>query len=130
MSKYNTWSELEMNVVRWAEARQIVRNGKHIGQARKTLEESGELLEAISRVNALKDVADLFDDVAIRTEFKMLMADAQSAVRDAIGDIIVTLIVGAAVADIDVISCLGQAYDEIKDRKGYLNANGQFVKEV
>ena len=129
MSKYQSYSELEMQVVRWAEARSIVRNGKHIGQARKTLEESGELLEAISRVNALNDVAHLYNDVAIRPEFKLLMEDAQSAVRDAVGDIIVTLIVGCAVADINVVSCLGQAYDEIKDRKGTLRADGVFVKE-
>lgn len=130
MSKYNTWSELEMNVVRWAEARQIVMNGKHIGQVRKTLEESGELIEAVAKVDALKQVAELFSDVAIRPEFTALMDKAQSEVNDAIGDIIVTLIVGAAIADKNVVTCLGQAYDAIKDRKGYLNKLGQFVKEV
>jgi hypothetical protein len=48
---------------------------------------------------------------------------------DAYGDILVTLIMGCACADLNLVSCLEGAYSEIKDRKGYLNANGIFVKE-
>jgi hypothetical protein len=49
--------------------------------------------------------------------------------KDAYGDLLVTLIIGCATADIDLVSCLELAYQEIKDRKGYLNADGIFVKE-
>ena len=35
-----------------------------------------------------------------------------------------------AVLDIDLVECLGGAYNEIKDRKGYLTPEGIFVKEV
>lgn len=40
-----------------------------------------------------------------------------------------TLIVGCAVADINLTDCLEAAYAEIKDRKGHLRADGVFVKE-
>jgi len=42
---------------------------------------------------------------------------------------LVTLIMGCATADIDLVSCLELAYNEIKDRKGYLTPDGIFVKE-
>jgi hypothetical protein len=50
--------------------------------------------------------------------------------KDAYGDILVTLIMGCACADLDLVECLNGAYDEIKNRKGYLNSDGIFVKEV
>jgi hypothetical protein len=50
--------------------------------------------------------------------------------KDAYGDILVTLIMGCACADIDLVECLELAYNEIKDRKGYLTPEGIFVKEV
>jgi len=94
----------EMDVIRWAEARGIVKNSNNMAQAIKTLEEVTELLEAIHKGDR----------------------DAQI---DAYGDILVTLIVGCATADLDLVNCLGKAYEEIKDRKGYLTAQGVFVKE-
>jgi hypothetical protein len=47
---------------------------------------------------------------------------------DAYGDVLVTLIVGAALADVDLVSCLESAYAEIKDRKGTLGEDGIFRK--
>jgi hypothetical protein len=49
---------------------------------------------------------------------------------DAYGDILVTLIVGCATADLDLTTCLQGAYDEIKHRKGHLNKSGVFVKDA
>jgi len=37
---------------------------------------------------------------------------------------------GCACADLDLVECFKGAYEEIKDRKGYLGADGIFVKEV
>lgn len=99
-----SYAALEIEVIRWAEARGIVQNSTPIAQARKTLEEAGELLEAAAKGD-------------------------QAAYKDAIGDVLVTLIVGAACSDVDVTSCLEQAYESIKDRKGFLRADGVFVKE-
>lgn len=100
-----SYRELEMKVIIWGEARGIVQNSTPAAQAMKTHE---ELLE-------LRD--------AIRT-------NDREAMKDAYGDILVTLIMGCACADIDLVSCLELAYGEIKDRKGYLNADGVFVKEA
>lgn len=100
-----SYRELEMKTIQWGEARGIVQNSTPAGQWKKTVEEVRELEEAI----AAGDLA---------------------AMKDAYGDILVTLIMGCACADVDLVSCLELAYNEIKDRKGYLNADGVFVKEV
>jgi NTP pyrophosphatase (non-canonical NTP hydrolase) len=125
----SSYAEVEMLIVQWAEARGIVQNGKHIGQSRKTLEEAGELIEAIGNLDGLNTLINYYPELAIRPEFKELLERTKKAVRDAIGDIGVTLIVGCAVADMNLVDCLYEAYDEIKDRKGYLRADGVFVKE-
>jgi NTP pyrophosphatase (non-canonical NTP hydrolase) len=100
-----SYRELEMKVVQWGEARRIVQNSTPAAQWKKTLEEVMELRDAI-------DAGDL------------------DAMKDAYGDILVTLIMGCATADIDLVSCLELAYNEIKNRKGYLTPDGIFVKEV
>lgn len=100
-----SFSELELDVVRWGEARGIVKHGKPIGQARKTLEECGELIEAVA-------------------------SNDRPATIDAVGDIVVTLIMQCAIQDISLTECLAHAYEQIKDRKGYLRADGVFVKEA
>lgn len=109
---------LELEVIRWAEARKIIPNSTPLAQARKTLEEAGELLSAA----AMMEAADL-----CRSPFAH--SSARRDYQDAIGDVLVTLIIGAALADVDVEACLAQAYAEIKDRKGYLREDGIFVKE-
>ena len=88
----------------WFEDRGIVANGKTMSQAIKTLEETTELIDAINTNNLLEIV-------------------------DAVGDIYVTLRGVCIVEGIDLTSCAEAAYNEIKDRKGYLRADGTFVKE-
>ena len=99
-----SYANVEIKVIQWGEARGIVQNSTAYAQAIKTQEELNELFEAISK----QDVA---------------------AMKDAYGDILVTLIMGCACADLDLVECLNGAYDEIKNRKGYLNKEGIFVKE-
>lgn len=100
-----SYQELEMKIIQWGEARGIVQNSTPFAQWKKTIEEMIELVEAFAN----------------RDETK---------IKDAYGDILVTLIMGCACADIDLTECLALAYDEIKDRKGYLTPDGIFVKEV
>ena len=100
-----SYAEYEMKIVQWGEARGIVQNATALSQAIKTLEEVTELFDAINK----RDV---------------------DATKDAIGDIVVTLIMVCAVLDFDLVQCLKGAYGEIKDRKGYLTKEGIFVKEV
>lgn len=50
-------------------------------------------------------------------------------IEDAIGDVIVTLIAVATLEGTNIERCMGLAYDEIKNRRGYLNEDGIFIKE-
>jgi NTP pyrophosphatase (non-canonical NTP hydrolase) len=95
---------IEMNVIRWGEERKIVQNSTPMAQAIKTLEEVGELLDAI----ASKD---------------------KEAMKDAYGDILVTLVMGCACADLDLVKCFEHAYEQIKDRSGTLGPDGIFYKD-
>ena len=100
-----SYAEFEMKVIQWGEARGIVQNSTPFAQWKKTMEESIELVEAF-------------------------VENDRDKMKDAYGDILVTLIMGCATADISLVECLELAYNEIKDRKGFLNKDGIFVKEV
>ena len=91
-------------VTDWAKARQIIPNSTPMAQAIKTTEEVAELLKALSK----KDLKE---------------------VEDAYGDILVTLVIGASLANLNLIKCFNAAYEVIKDRQGYLSSDGIFVKE-
>jgi phosphoribosyl-ATP pyrophosphohydrolase len=99
-----SFPELELDIVRWGEARGIVQHAKPMGQAIKTMEEAVELVDAINKGD-------------------------RHATMDAIGDVAVTLILNCAILDLNFTQCIEQAYQEIKDRKGRLGADGVFVKE-
>ena len=98
-----SYADIEMKVVQWGEARGIVQNSTPYAQAQKTQEELYELFEAIEEGD-------------------------REAMADAYGDILVTLVMGCATADLDLVTCFQGAYNEIKDRKGHLNKDGVFVK--
>ena len=49
-------------------------------------------------------------------------------IADGIGDMLVTIIIAARMLELDPTTCLEQAYNEIKDRKGKM-VDGKFVKE-
>jgi hypothetical protein len=176
-----TLSELNLAIVNWAADRKILEHSTAYAQAFKTAEEVMELVEALTcrkfyvRGNGFH-------------------RDGLDEIRDAIGDIYVTLIVGATCYDDEysdtvvsesqrlnvspssvpnpverlqkaliplgaackgqgsywmtwtlmvayisqiaeeagttLVECVNQAYDQIKDRRGYLTAEGIFVKEV
>lgn len=99
-----TWNITELEVIRWAEARGIIPNSTSLAQYKKAQEEMGELYDALTNRN--------------RTD-----------IVDALGDVMVCLINLAALEDLDLTKCLEHAYQQIKDRKGYMNAEGIFVKE-
>jgi NTP pyrophosphatase (non-canonical NTP hydrolase) len=93
-----------MLVLQWGEDRGIVQNSTPYAQAVKTREELLELFTAIAKGD-------------------------RAEMADAYGDILVTLVMGCACADLDLVECFAGAYDEIKHRKGYLNKEGIFVKQ-
>ena len=100
-----SWTETELKVIRWSEARGIIKNSTALAQYTKAQEELGELGAA-------------------------LKANDRAEIIDGLGDTLVCLINIAAICDLDLTSCLKAAYEEIKDRKGYMNAQGIFVKEA
>lgn len=99
-----SYAQIEMKVIQWGEARQIVQNSNPMAQALKTQEELHELFDAI-------------------------VANDREAMIDAYGDILVTLVMGCATADLDLVKCFEHAYEQIKDRKGHLSPEGIFIKE-
>ena len=99
-----SYQSTEVNVIAWGEKRGIVQHSTAAAQAIKTQEELDELIDAIRN-------------------------NDREAMADAYGDIMVTLVMGAAIADLDLQTCFELAYQEIKDRKGSLNADGLWVKE-
>ncbi len=110
--------ELIQNVIQWANDRNIIQESNAIKQLDKTSEEFNELQRAL----ALWDFAREDRNETLAKHFK---AD----VYDAYGDILVTLIIAAAMDEIDLEDCLAQAYEVIRHRKGKL-INGKFVKEA
>lgn len=118
---------LENCVVQWAKDRNILDGSNAIDQLSKTLEECGELLNALNTMERfdpekdpnINDVDDMID------KYK----DLEEDIMDAYGDILVTLIIGMHQSRLNMDRCLAHAYDQIKDRKGKM-INGLFVKEA
>lgn len=99
-----SYAQIEMQVIQWSEARKIIPNSTPQAQLLKAYEEMGELTAATIR-------------------------NHRPGMEDAVGDVMVCLINYCALADLDLVQCLSNAYDEIKHRKGTLMPNGLFVKE-
>lgn len=100
-----SFNELELKVLRWAEARKIIPNSSSHVQALKLVSEVGELCDAVIK----KD---------------------RDGVIDGLGDSLVVLIILADIEGLNLLSCLESAYNEIKDRRGTLQPNGVFIKET
>ena len=99
-----TLEELAQNIAAWGEDRGITVNGNPSSQMVKLCEEMGELAAGIAR-------------------------NDKELIMDSIGDCIVVLIMIAELTNNDTKKCVEMAWDEIKDRKGYLNSDGIFIKE-
>lgn len=78
----------------------------------------------IQWMRVTEEVGEIRDVLLKPTKF----TEPQAALKDAIGDTLVTIIVLAHQLDLDVTECLGIAYEEIKSRKGKM-INGTFIKE-
>lgn len=102
----NTFSELIDKVNEWAISHGLDKSNPKT-QWMKVTEEVGEIRDVLLKP----------------TKF----TEPQAALKDAIGDTLVTIIVLAHQLDLDVTECLGIAYEEIKNRKGKM-VNGTFVK--
>ncbi len=125
----SSFKELELDVIRWAEARKIIPNSTPIAQVRKTLEEVGELLEAAAGLRTISRILINDPDIEFISSIGFVQAELRAEFKDGVGDVLVTLINACALADVDLTECLAEAYDEIKDRKGTLLPSGIFQKD-
>lgn len=98
--KYN---ELEALVISWAEQKGIFEKGNPDAQCEKTFEEVTELSAAIYENN-------------------------KEEIIDALGDILVTIIIQAEMQGLKLEDCLLSAYNVISKRTGKM-IDGQFVKD-
>lgn len=94
--------ELIALTIAWAEQKEILTKGTVEKQALKTLEEAGELVLAVGQNN-------------------------REEIKDAIGDIMVTIIIQAEMQGLKLENCLQSAYNVISKRTGVMT-NGTFIK--
>ncbi len=98
------YNKLEALVIEWSENKGILQKDTPARQADKTLEEVEELRAAI---------AD----------------DNREEIADALGDILVTIIIQAKMQNMSLVECLEGAYNIIAKRTGKM-VDGQFVKDA
>lgn len=94
---------LAARVEKWAKNKGIIDKATLEAQAGKTVEEAHELLDAAIKGN--------------RDDYK-----------DALGDVLVTIIIGAKLANVDLMQCLDDVLGIIENRTGKM-IDGQFVKD-
>lgn len=99
-----SYADVEMAIIQWSEARQIIPNSTPATQLLKCMSELGELADATIK-------------------------NDRAGITDGVGDVMVCLVNYCALQDINLVSCMKAAYDEIKNRRGTLLPNGVFVKE-
>lgn len=97
------YKELEKLVVEWAEQKGILQNGTPYAQCDKTFEEVEELAEGIEN-------------------------NDREEIIDALGDILVTIIIQAEMQGLSLTECLESAYNVIAKRTGVMK-DGQFHKD-
>jgi NTP pyrophosphatase (non-canonical NTP hydrolase) len=98
-----SYGELEALVIAWAAQKGILEKATPMAQALKTLEECTELCTAINN-------------------------NDRPEIIDALGDILVTIIIQAEMQGMSLRNCLESAYNVISQRTGRME-NGQFVKD-
>lgn len=89
--------------LQWSYDRGILTNGKTTTQALKLVSEVGELCDNVGK---------------------------GKSIVDDIGDCLVVLTNLASLEGLTLEQCWLHAYNDIKDRKGFLNANGNFIKST
>jgi NTP pyrophosphatase (non-canonical NTP hydrolase) len=99
-----SFNELSALVIAWAHQKRIFEKGNPNAQCDKTFEEVEELAEGIEN-------------------------NDREEIIDALGDILVTIIIQAEMQGLDLVECLESAYNVISQRTGKM-VNGQFLKDA
>lgn len=101
LNGFQEFEHYQEKILKWAQDRNILAGSTPKDQFHKLIQECAELSESLCKDN------DPIDDY---------------------GDIMVVLIIMMAQSGVAVSDALAYAYDEIKDRKGFMH-NGVFQKE-
>lgn len=112
--------DLTKKIHQWGLDRKIIQNSTALAQTRKTIEEVHELIEAAAMLELWTTVL---------TSINKDEPKESLALKDALGDVYVTLCMVAGCAGLSMEDCITHAYDEIKDRTGTLRKDGVFVKD-
>lgn len=96
-------NDLEEKTIQWAKDRGIIQNGKPEIQVLKLMAEMGELADNMVKGN------EVIDDI---------------------GDCIIVLTLISKMCGLTLEKCWTHAYNDIKDRKGFLTEDGIFVKNT
>lgn len=144
-------------IKQWGHDRGITVNGTHYGQWLKLQSEFGELCDNLAKGKDIRDdIGDMFVVIVMMCEINKVAVE--QAVIDAFNldqgsrynlvelafdiwlasddfsfddakELIKQLIAMALLHKTTLTECIEVAYADIKDRKGYLNEHGVFVKE-
>ena len=99
----NSLDVLENKTLEWSANKGILKNGRAETQVLKLMSELGELADNIIKGNDVKDD---------------------------IGDCLVVLTNIANLSGTNLAESWAVAYDDIKDRTGFLNSSGTFIKDT
>lgn len=114
-----TFKELNSLIIEWAETKGILENATALTQLSKTQEELNETKTALlMRQNGVKQYVNEEGKEKITKE----------EIPDGYGDLLVTILIGMKMNNIDPLQCLEEVYNIISKRKGKM-VDGVFVKE-
>ena len=113
-----TYNELEALVISWASQKGILEHGNPIAQCDKTFEEVEELAEALEAQRM---------GLSEFTNAKDKIVNTNEEIQDALGDILVTIIIQAEMQGLKLTDCLESAYNVISKRTGVMK-DGTFLK--
>lgn len=159
MTEQEQMNDLIDKVHQWGIDRKIIGNGKLETQWLKLLSEFGEMCDTLAkggdpiddigdqlvvlimmagidgRVDIIKDRMPQF--IHANDAYEESVKSLGSCYLNCVGNLWIAPAVAslihlkktAANHNLNLLQCLQHAYDEIKDRKGYLNEHGVFIKE-
>ena len=114
----------------WGRDRKIIQNSNSLAQAIKTGEEcNGELIVHAAQLKVLREVqAGYSDSSPVWEALEDEIQTIRSKLMDDVGDVIVTLVMIAEIEDFGLMDGFVAAYNDIRNRKGYLGVDGKFHK--
>lgn len=118
MNTKGRFETLNENIIQWAKDKGILEKATPLAQIAKTLEEVEETREALTAQ---------FQDKQSFTNSKGKDVITEDEVIDGFGDILVTVLIGCKMQNINPLDALESAYNVIAKRTGRM-VGGVFVK--